>query len=313
MTSNCSPAIVQPEIDEPRGGRWIALSRDARAHPIVGFGQPVKPADPRRGSYSRFEAWADLLMEVCWKARQVINKGRTILLERGEMLAARKWLAERWNWTEKTVRWFIDRLDEQRMISHKSGHSDDRLHGRSVGVISVCNYDKYQTRRDLEFLLNGQSNGHSTATQRPHPYKETRIQEEEEVANATLFDESASNAPAKAKPARKKASIPEEYTSDFEEFWKLYPRRQGKAAAFRSWQKLSLPQKRRAYVALKRQLADLAARAKDPRGNYCPHPATWINEGRFDDDPESAARTNGYANGHANGEPAWMRQYEVAL
>lgn len=82
-----------------------------------------------------------------------------------------------------------------------------------------------------------------------------------------------------------KRSIPEEYPNDFEEFWKLYPRREGKAAALKSWQRLSMPQKRKAYVSLKTQISELIKRAGDMRGNFCPLPATWINQGRFDDDP----------------------------
>jgi hypothetical protein len=95
------------------------------------------------------------------------------LLERGEMLAARKWLAERWNWSEMTVRWFLDKLESESMIARKSNHSDSRLHGRSVGIVSVCNYERYQTRRDLEHLLGNPLGNHSTTTQQPHPYKET--------------------------------------------------------------------------------------------------------------------------------------------
>lgn len=90
--------------------------------------------------------------------------------------------------------------------------------------------------------------------------------------------------PAEPAPKRKREAVPDEYPHDFEEFWKVYPRREGKAAALKAWQRLKLPQKRRAYVALKAQLPGLQARARDPRGNFCPHAQTWINQGRFDDD-----------------------------
>lgn len=89
--------------------------------------------------------------------------------------------------------------------------------------------------------------------------------------------------------SRKRGAVPDEYPHDFEEFWKLFPRREGKAAACRVWQRLKLPQKRRAYVALKAQLPTLSAKARDLRGNFCPLPATWIGQGRFDDDPAAAA------------------------
>ena len=107
-------------------------------------------------------------------------------------------------------------------------------------------------------------------------------------SNEDLLSEPAPEPePDEPKPAKsKKQKIPDEYPHDFEEFWKLYPRREGKAKAFESWQKLTITQKRRAYVALKSQLQILESKAKDRRGNFCPLPATWINQGRFDDEPE---------------------------
>lgn len=91
--------------------------------------------------------------------------------------------------------------------------------------------------------------------------------------------------PVPAKPKRSRNAVPDEYPHDFEEFWKVYPRREGKALACQSWQRLSLPQKRRAYVALKANLPSLAAKMRERGGNFCPMPATWINQGRFDDEP----------------------------
>src|SRR4030067_141813 len=95
----------------------------------------------------------------------------------------------------------------------------------------------------------------------------------------------ADNSTPPAKPKRGRSNVPDQYPHDFEEFWKVYPRREGKADACRAWQRLTLQQKRKAYVALKSQLTVLKTRMSDPHGNFCPHPATWINDGRFDDDP----------------------------
>jgi hypothetical protein len=113
---------------------------------------------------------------------------------------------------------------------------------------------------------------------------EDKITKEDTDPTDLLSNEQArvDDLPAKAK--RSKASVPDAYTYDFEEFWKVYPRREGKGEAFKAWQKLSLDRKRRAYVALKAQLPQLQAKARDTRGNFCAFPATWINQCRFDDD-----------------------------
>lgn len=91
-------------------------------------------------------------------------------------------------------------------------------------------------------------------------------------------------------PKRKKTPVPEEYSKSFEAFWEIYPRKIAKGAASNAWQRLSLEQQRRAYRALKDQLPGLRSQVR-PDGNFCPHPATWINEGRFDDEPAAAMAT----------------------
>lgn len=96
--------------------------------------------------------------------------------------------------------------------------------------------------------------------------------------------------PIVKKRAPKKQLVPETYPNDFLEFWKIYPRREGKAAAAASWDRLTMDQKRTAYRSLKVQLPELGRRAIDPRGNFCPLPATWINQGRFDDEIEQSVQ-----------------------
>lgn len=159
-------------------GNWIAVSRDMRDHPIVGMGQPVKPEDPSRGSFSRYEAWQDLLMEAKWKPFEVSNKGKVVTLRRGQLMAARAWLARRWNWSEKTVRGFLHRLEAEFMVIAETGQSfveERSAKGQSKGqrsghysnVLTICNYDIYQTVAELDEALKGQIDGQSRARADP--------------------------------------------------------------------------------------------------------------------------------------------------
>lgn len=101
---------------------YIKIARDMRYHPVVGCGQAVPAADPDRGSWSRYEAWQDLIMECRYEPGRVYNKGRVMTIEPGQLLGAISWLASRWNWTPKTVRGFLDRLEMEGMIrSHVPG------------------------------------------------------------------------------------------------------------------------------------------------------------------------------------------------
>jgi hypothetical protein len=164
-------------------GNWVRISRDMRDHPIVGFGMPVKPADPKRGSYSRAEAWLDLIFEARWAAGQVRNMGKVIMLERGQLMAARSWLAARWNWTEQTVRGFLDRLEREFMVTRQHNHSKPQERRHFANVLTICNYNIFQTATEiLERLKTSETTNqqpfinHSPTIQQPES-KELRIKE----------------------------------------------------------------------------------------------------------------------------------------
>lgn len=67
----------------------------------------------------------------------------------------------------------------------------------------------------------------------------------------------------------------------FDDFWAVYPRREAKAAARRAWNNA-------AKHATPAQIVAGAARYRDDPNRdpaYTAHPATWLNAGRWDDDP----------------------------
>lgn len=69
--------------------------------------------------------------------------------------------------------------------------------------------------------------------------------------------------------------------SGFEDFWAAYPRKVGKFAAQREWQKLSpsadVQKEMAAALEWQVPLWD------DPQ--YIPHPRTWLHQGRWMDEP----------------------------
>lgn len=81
----------------------------------------------------------------------------------------------------------------------------------------------------------------------------------------------------------------------FDEFWQLWPRREGKANAVKAWQKATkkisesdLVQKARAYVT----------GPTVPQTQFVPHAATWLNGERWNDEPEPVRHN----------PDAWMNQ-----
>lgn len=71
------------------------------------------------------------------------------------------------------------------------------------------------------------------------------------------------------------------YSTDFEEFWKLYPRRIGKGAAFKAFGRAVA----KAPVAeIMAGLARFCDATIDADLKFIPHPQTWLNQERWTDD-----------------------------
>lgn len=76
----------------------------------------------------------------------------------------------------------------------------------------------------------------------------------------------------------------------FERFWSAYPKKVGKDAARRWWGK-----RKPDDAMLAAMLAAIAVQAKSAQwakdgGQYIPHPTTWLNEGRWQDDAGGNAK-----------------------
>lgn len=77
--------------------------------------------------------------------------------------------------------------------------------------------------------------------------------------------------------------------ADFEEFWRLYPRKVGKGAAKRAWPKAVAAAGGDVEAILGGVKVGLAIERFDLRegGRFCPHPATWLNGERWLDGIEA--------------------------
>lgn len=81
------------------------------------------------------------------------------------------------------------------------------------------------------------------------------------------------------KPSRKNALVSE---TDFDTFWKRYPKKVGKDAALKSWVKLS-PRIDDVMFSLSWQINSDNWIKSD--GQFIPNPATYLNQGRWKDEP----------------------------
>lgn len=68
----------------------------------------------------------------------------------------------------------------------------------------------------------------------------------------------------------------------FASFWQAYPSKTGKKAALRAWQKA----KDRPPLPIILAVIEVQKRGRRWKQGYVPNPATWLNQGRWSDEPE---------------------------
>jgi hypothetical protein len=78
----------------------------------------------------------------------------------------------------------------------------------------------------------------------------------------------------------------------FDAFWRVYPKKVGKDAAWKAWQTRHLSADLAATV-----IAALAWQVQQDNwlvegGRFVPNPATWINQGRWQDEPSATPHVN---------------------
>lgn len=310
MTSynhNGGPPIVEEIVpdDVDRMG-WVAIHRGIRSHWLVGFYNNVQPADPARGSACHFVAFVDLIMECRYREGYVLNGGRKMKIEPGQLVGAVSWLANRWNWTPKKVRWFLEKLQEDGMIDRSSMGKDGDLEktkkgnegGKHASIISLCNFTKYQP-------YNKRS-GHELSAKHPASEGQQGIEGTREQPNwigesieLPLSEENSDH--EIAKPRRRRV-IP--YSEAFENFWQAYPdkRNNSKQLAAAQWESLSTEEQTQAEEGLEH----LRKHCRDNPDYRCVHAERYLSQRRW----ESYAPAAG--SGRSDGKGWWTKPHLVA-
>ncbi len=127
---------------------WIRTCVDVFDHPTLDS-----------GPYDRRSAWLWMIAKASRLDRRINHKGKPLEIKRGQLLGSRKFLAEKWGWSEQSVRTFLNALTIDGMIEINQSN------GHYANVITICNYDAYQSAPKKE----NQSNNQSLTSAQPEP------------------------------------------------------------------------------------------------------------------------------------------------
>lgn len=131
---------------------WIKVHRVLTAHNLW-----------TSESFTRGQAWVDLLMLANHAPGIVRKQGLRIDLDRGDVGWSEIELSARWRWSRGKVRRFLDELLADNMIVRKNNTNfgqktvqvDDHKQDKRKFVISIVNYDKFQDSQTSDETSDG--------------------------------------------------------------------------------------------------------------------------------------------------------------
>ena len=177
----------------------------------------------------------------------------------------------------------------------RSQDFDGRRLIRVDGGYVVLNFMKYRDRdytsaeRSRRYRERVASRRVATPSHRDITQAEAEAEAEEKKIPPT-----PKRAQSTAQPATQTESAPSALDVAFQEFWKVYPKKIGKGAALKAWKKLKpsreLQTRMSSAIADQRQ----SDQWRKGDGQFIPNPSTWLNQGRWDDEPTPSdiAQTN---------------------
>jgi hypothetical protein len=196
-----------------------------------------------------------LFIHLLVTANHAPNEWNGITVNRGQVATSRQHLSVLTGISEQSLRSCLSRLKSTSEITIKSTNK--------YSIITLCNYDKYQTSKiEINQQINQLTNKQSTSNQ------------------------PATNHKQEVKKERKK----EINLSAFQNFWNLYPKKRAREDAVKAWAKISpengLVEKILSSVRVQMDTDDW----RKENGKYIPLPATWLNGRRWEDEIGSRSK-----------------------
>lgn len=142
--------------------------------------------------FTEREAFMWMIMEASWKPREKRVGSAVVSLERGQLAASVRFMAEAWSWKKSTVSRFLKRLENRDMIGTVSG--------TGLSVITICKYDEYQSAPRNGGTAEKPKAGQQRDSSGTNENKgERKVEEGQEEPNGSLSADAA--APVHSSPA----------------------------------------------------------------------------------------------------------------
>lgn len=200
----------------------------------------------------------------------------------------------------------------------------DKPNGREVFFFNALrrNWERMSAKRERNaetYRQNGANGGRppkqAVTQENQSGFEKTKAVSEETKKTKAVFDETkktkAVQNKTKLNQIKQNESKPNENKPNegvtplqpptgggdrFARFWEAYPRKVGKGAAEKAFSKLHPTEELLTAMLRAIQAQKQSSQWQRDGGQYIPHPATWLNQLRWEDEPEPMQTVNGPRN-----------------
>ena len=173
--------------------------------------------------------------------------------------------------------------DEKELISMARINDEKwcKIKDEVLNCFKLNKNDKYYNERLLEVHINSNikalNRKNKTKTKRKQNNNKSVTareseSEDESKYNISSFKDSKSNK--------------DTYGDGFLKFWNMYPKKVGKGAAYKAWGKIKTPVEIVALIEVAIEWQKNSNQWSKKNGQFIPHPATYLNEKRWEDEKE---------------------------
>ena len=138
--------------------------------------------------------------------------------------------------------------------------------------------------------INGKKGGRptkTTKTQKTQSVFSKPKKPDNENDNENDNDNDINNISTSSSPAVTDGKPSSTYSDDFLEFWSAYPKKVGKGSAYKIFNKLKLTKKEKNAILTALIWQKKSEQWLKDNGQFIPHPATYLNQRRWEDEPQS--------------------------
>ena len=166
----------------------------------------------------------------------------------------------------------------------------DALSGNEQYLFPMFQASIDRDRQELEDYIQKQSangkkggRGHKKATALEEKPKNPPLSEESQKSQEKEKEKDKDNIPPIS---------PSKGDERFETFWKAYPRKTAKGAARKAFAKLKVTDELLTVMLDAIEAQKFSSQWRRDGGQYIPHPATWLNQARWEDEGDEVPFTD---------------------